>query len=183
MKSEADGRRETGRAFRQGPVRQRRRRFRHRRDGRFVAKAQHVGEIARILYAENEIVGRRVMPCTPTRCALQGVMRAVDFNALHPARRKFEFARLREFLRIEDTAPARVPPARDADSHAACHDPGSYALSCGSCAFVQTGQLPSRIWKQSLMISSLQEFVPSLYEPCTLQRRKRVSRRPCVSRT
>ena len=86
-----------------------------------VAQAADMRDVARALDREHEIARRLVVPTLPAGWVLQRVERAVDLDRIELLRGKFQFALVRELVRIEDAAPTGVPPARNADADARGH--------------------------------------------------------------
>ena len=83
-----------------------------------VAQAQHVGDVPRALDAEDEIVRRCNSPAGEAGGTLQAVKGAIDFDGREVAGGIGEFFGVGQLGRIEDAAPRRVVPARDADPDA-----------------------------------------------------------------
>ena len=81
-----------------------------------VAQLVHVGDQARSLDGEDEVLRRGGGPLVEAGGALQGVEGAVDLHAGKAGGGKLKLAALRELRRVEDAAPARVAPAGDPDA-------------------------------------------------------------------
>src|SRR5690606_2731208 len=82
-----------------------------------VLELAHVRDVAAALYREHEIVRHLVAPARVARRRLQGIEAAVQLDAVEALRGVAELQALRQALRVELPAPARVPPARDADAN------------------------------------------------------------------
>ena len=86
-------------------------------EGHFdVTELLHVGEEARALEGEEEVVRGLGGPAAEVLGALEGVEGAVDLDGGKVLGGELELATLREFRRIEDAAPRFVAPAGDADA-------------------------------------------------------------------
>src|SRR5690606_17099964 len=79
----------------------------------FIAKPQHVGQVAWPFDGEYKAVWRGIVPLLVARGCLQGVMRAVDLYRLHLPRRKLQLSRLRELGRVEVFTPPGITPSGD----------------------------------------------------------------------
>src|SRR5690606_23005474 len=82
-----------------------------------VLELAHVRDVAAALYREHEVVRHLVAPARVARRRLQGIEAAVQLDAVEALRGVAELQALRQALRVELPAPARVPPARDADAN------------------------------------------------------------------
>jgi hypothetical protein len=85
-----------------------------------LAQATDVGDEARRLDAENEVVGCFGVPLRIAFRPLQGVERSIDFDAVDRSRRELQFALLRQSLGVEVPAPRCVAPAGNTDVNR-CH--------------------------------------------------------------
>src|SRR5262249_4709384 len=89
-----------------------------------LAQDAAVGGEARCLDGEHEAVGHLARPPAEALGLLRAVIGRVDLDRGEALARVGEFLRLREPLRIEDTAPGRESPPSDADADLAlrrCH--------------------------------------------------------------
>jgi hypothetical protein len=74
-----------------------------------------MGDKARSLHRENEIIGRFLVPSLEAARPLERVKGAIDLNGVERVAGKLQLALLRMFRRIKNTAPAFVVPAGDAN--------------------------------------------------------------------
>src|SRR5882762_9384915 len=74
-----------------------------------------MGDEAGPLDREDEVVRRLLVPGVEAPRALQRVERSVDLNTVQPSGRVTQLVALRQAFRVEDAAPGRVAPSRDAD--------------------------------------------------------------------
>src|SRR6185503_13513796 len=73
-------------------------------------------DVARALDRIDEPGRCRLVPVLVILGALQRIERAVDLDGREMARRELQLAPLRQALGIEDAAPWRIAPPRDADA-------------------------------------------------------------------
>src|SRR6185436_5443208 len=81
-----------------------------------LVEALHVGEKARPLDREDEVLGRQLGPAPERIGALHAVERAVDLDRGEHRADMRKLALVRQSLAIEATAPGLVGPARKADA-------------------------------------------------------------------
>ncbi len=78
-----------------------------------------MGDVARRFHRKDEIVWRFFGPAGEALGPLQRIKCAVDLDAAKHARGVRELAFMRQPFRIEDTAPRRIGPPRNADADVA----------------------------------------------------------------
>src|SRR5690606_12984600 len=82
-----------------------------------LLQSADMGDIARRLDGEDEILRRLRRPPLETLGLLQGIEGAIDLNRGKSLGRIGELILLRQVFGIEDAAPGAVGPARNADAH------------------------------------------------------------------
>src|SRR5207302_4728016 len=105
-----------------------------------------VSDKTRTLQRKDKILRRLVVPAAKTCRLLRAVEGAVDLDRSDLATRMRELARLRQALRIEDTAPWRKHPAADPDPDPRRGIHQSGACLSGECLSVN--RPPSAEWSR-----------------------------------
>jgi hypothetical protein len=95
---------------------------------------EHVGDIARALEGEDEVVGNLVAPSRVARRRLERIEAAVELDAVETLGGIRELQALGQVLGIELAAPAGVTPAGDADARGhGVAGPRHLGLRCVRC--------------------------------------------------